>query len=311
MSSSTDAPRVPLHTGLLHTGSARTGILLIVGSISSVQFGAAFARQLFGDVGPAGVVLLRQGFAAIVLLAFARPHLRGRSAGEWRIVLLFGIVLSAMNLTFYEAVARLPLGMAVTIELLGPLGLAVALSRRLHELLWCAVAVAGVLLLSDGGGAVNLLGVLFALIAAAGWASYIMLMGSLGRRFEGVDGLALSMAVAAVISSPFGLSAGHRFLTPRVALLGLLVATLSAIVPFTLEVSARRLVEPGAFGVLMSLSPAVAALSGFVILHQRLDAQQLVGIAMVAIASAATVRATRHRGTATALDEPVVVTAPG
>lgn len=286
-------------------------MLLIVGSITSVQFGAAFARQLFADVGPAGVVLLRQGIAAIVLLAVARPHLRGRSAAEWRTVALFGIVLSAMNLTFYEAVARLPLGMAVTIELLGPLGLAVALSRRLQEFLWCAVAVAGVLLLSDGGGSVNLLGVTFALIAAAGWASYILLMGSLGRRFEGIDGLALAMAVAAVISSPFGLRAGHAFFTPRVALLGLLVATLSAIVPFSLEVSARRLVEPGAFGVLMSLSPAVAALSGFLILHQRLDAQQLAGMAMVAVASAATVRATRRRGLAAAMDEPVVATAPG
>jgi inner membrane transporter RhtA len=291
--------------------SARSGIALIIGSISSVQFGAAFARQLFGDVGPAGVVLLRQGFAALVLLAVARPHLRGRSAAEWRTVVLFGVVLSVMNLTFYEAVARLPLGIAVTIELLGPLGLAVALSRRLQEFLWCAVAVAGVLLLSDGGGSINLLGVLFALIAAAGWASYILLIGALGSRFQGIDGLALAMAVAAVISSPFGLGAGHRFLTPRVALLGLLVATLSAIIPFTLEVSARRLVAPGAFGVLMSLSPAVATLSGFLILHQRLDAQQLVGMVMVALASAATVRATRRRGMAAALDDRVVATAPG
>lgn len=301
----------PAGAPLTAGGSARNGIFLIIGSISSVQFGAAFARQLFADVGPAGVVLLRQGLAAIVLLTVARPHLRGRSAAEWRVVVLFGVVLSAMNLTFYEAVARLPLGLAVTIELLGPLGLAVALSRRLQEFVWCAIAVAGVLLLSDAGGSVNLVGVMFALIAAAGWASYILLMGSLGSRFEGIDGLALAMAVAAVISSPFGLGAGDRFLTPRVALLGLLVATLSAIVPFTLEVSARRLVEPGAFGVLMSLSPAMAALSGFLILHQRLDAQQLAGMAMVAVASAATVRATRRRGMAAAMDEPVVATAPG
>lgn len=282
--------------------------------MGSVHTGAAIASTLMERVGPAGAVLLRQGLAAIVLLAVARPRIRSFDRARWLTVVAFGTVLAGMNLTFYAAVERIPLGLAVTIELLGPLGLAVALSRRLQEFLWCAVAVAGVLLLSDGGGSINLLGVLFALLAAVGWASYILLMGALGSRFQGIDGLALAMAVAAVISSPFGLGAGHRFLTPRVALLGLLVATLSAIIPFTLEVSARRLVAPGAFGVLMSLSPAVATLSGFVILHQRLDAQQLVGMVMVALASAATVRATRRRrlaAAAGAVDDPMVATAPG
>jgi inner membrane transporter RhtA len=226
-------------------------------------------------------------------MAVARPRLAGRSAADWRVVVAFGAVLAAMNLTFYEAVDRLPLGLAVTIELLGPLGLAVALSRRRQELWWCAVAVVGVVLLGEGGSGVSTLGVVFAVIAAVCWASYILLVGAAGRRFDGVDGLALSMVVASLISSPFGLQAGRAFLSPHVMLLGAVVAMLSAIVPFSLEVTARRHIKPGLFGVLMSLSPAVAAISGFVVLGQELGAQQLAGMAMVVLASAATIRGSR------------------
>lgn len=274
------------------------GALLVLASITSVQFGAAFARQVFDDVGPAGVVLLRQGIAALVLMVVVRPRLQGRSRTEWWVVLAFGAVLAGMNLTFYEAVARLPLGMAVTIELLGPLGLAVAVSRRRVELVWCLVAFAGVLLLGEGGAAVDLVGVAFALAAAAGWAGYILLLGAAGRHFTGVDGLALAMVVASLLSSPFGLQAGRTLVEPRVLLIGVVVAMLSAIVPFSLEITARRSVPPGVFGVLMSLSPAAAAVSGFLVLGQRLTLQQLIGMATVALASAATLVSARTRQTA-------------
>jgi len=275
------------------------GTLLVLGSIVSVQFGAAIASGLFGDVGPAGVVLMRQGFAAIVLMAVARPRLSGRSAADWRVVVAFGAVLAVMNLSFYEAVARLPLGLAVTIELLGPLGLAAALARRRQELAWCVVACAGVVLLGEGGSSVSAAGVAFAIVAAGGWASYILLVGAAGRRFDGVDGVALSMVVAWLLSSPFGLRAGSGFLDTRVLLLGAAVALLSAIVPFSLEVTARRHVAPGLFGVLMSLSPAVAALSGLLVLGQHLGAAQIAGMAMVVVASAASVRG-RRQGSSTA-----------
>ena len=271
------------------------GTTMVVASIVSVQFGAAVAKQLFADVGPAGVVLLRQGIAAIVLVAVTRPRIRGRDTGDWIVVFAFGAVLAAMNLTFYEAVARLPLGLAVTIELLGPLGLAVALSRRRQEFGWCALACAGVLLLGEGGSSIDSIGVVFAVVAAACWAGYILLVGAAGRRFVGVDGLALAMVAASLMSSPFGLRAGRSLVAPRALALGALVAMLSAIVPFSLEVTARRRVAPGAFGVLMSLSPAVATASGFIVLHQHLTMQQLAGMALVATASAATIVSTRRR----------------
>jgi inner membrane transporter RhtA len=268
--------------------------MLIMLSIVSVQFGAAVAKQLFDDVGPAGVVLLRQGLAAIVLMAVARPALRGRSRRDWAVVFGFGAVLAVMNLTFYEAVDRLPLGMAVTIELLGPLGLAVAFSRRGREFAWCGLALIGVVLLSEGGVEVDAAGIVFALVAAVGWATYILLVGAAGRQFVGIDGLALAMVAASIFSSPFGLQAGSSLLAPRVLGLGAVVALLSAIVPFSLEVTARRSVAPGVFGVMMSLSPAVAALSGFLILGQRLTLQQLAGMALVTVASAATVATARE-----------------
>lgn len=273
------------------------GTMLVMLSIVSVQFGAAVAKQLFDDVGPAGVVLLRQGLAAVVLMAVARPAIRGRATRDWAVVLGFGAVLAVMNLTFYEAVARLPLGMAVTIELLGPLGLAVALSRRPREYAWCGLALVGVVLLGEGGVAVDIVGIVFALIAAAGWATYILLVGAAGRRFQGVDGLALAMVAATLFSSPFGLQAGRSLLSGRVLALGALVALLSAIVPFSLEVTARRSVEAGVFGIMMSLSPAVAALSGFLILDQALTLQQLAGMALVTIASAATIATARESPT--------------
>ena len=266
---------------------------LVLVSILSVQIGAGFARGLFADVGPAGVVMIRQGGAAVVLLLVARPRLGGRTRTEWATVLGFGAALAAMNLSFYEAVARLPLGVAVTIELLGPLGLAVALSRGVRELAWAGVAVAGAILLGEGGHALDRIGVAFALAAAACWAAYILLSRATGRHSSGIDGLALAMSVAGLLVAPLGLRAGTALLDGRVVALGALVALLSGLVPFSLELVVLRRVRPRVFGVLMSLSPVAAALSGFVILGQRLALVQGVAIAMVIVASVATVRRER------------------
>ena len=266
---------------------------LVVVSILSVQTGAGFARRLFADVSPAAVVMLRQGGAAVVLLLVARPRFGGRTRTEWATVVGFGAALAAMNLSFYEAVARLPLGVAVTIELLGPLGLAVALSRGVRELAWAGVAVAGAILLGEGGRALDPVGVAFALGAAACWAAYILLSRATGRQSSGIDGLALAMSVAGLLVAPLGLRAGFALLEGRVLALGALVALLSGLVPFSLELVVLRRVRPRVFGVLMSLSPVAAALSGFFILGQRLTATQGVAVALVILASVATVRRER------------------
>lgn len=273
------------------TAAGRTWLVLV--SVSSVQLGSGFAGRLFDAIGPAGVVLMRQGGAALALLAVSRPWRRRRSASEWRTVVAFGLVLATMNLTFYESVTRLPLGIAVTVELLGPLGLAVALSRRARELAWVALAVAGVVLLGEGGGGLDPVGVAFALAAAACWATYILLSRAAGRQSAGIDGLALAMTVAALAVLPLGLRAGGHLVAARSLGLGALVALLSGLVPFSLELVALRRVPPRVFGVLMSLSPAAATLSGFLLLDERLTAVQLAAMAMVIVASIATVRADR------------------
>lgn len=276
------------------TRSGHRHLWLVLGSIVSVQFGAGFARRLFDDVGPPAVVMLRQGGAALVLLAISRPNLRGRPAGEWRVILGLGIVLAGMNLTFYESVARLPLGVAVTIELLGPLGLAVALVRRAAEFWWTALALAGVVLLGEGGSSLDPLGVAFALAAAAGWAGYILLNRAAGRTASGVGVLALSMATASLAVAPLGLAtAGTSLVSGRVLLLGGLVALLSGLVPFSFEFVALRHVPARVFGLLMSLSPVAATLSGVLLLHEHLDALQWAAMAMVMVASAATVAGRR------------------
>lgn len=262
---------------------------LVLVSIASVQFGAGFAGRLFDEVGPAGVVMMRQGLAALALVAVSRPWRRRRAPAEWRSIVAFGVVLAGMNLSFYEAVNRLPLGVAVTVELLGPLGLAVALSRRATEYLWVALAVAGVLLLGEGDISLPFTGMVFALLAALGWASYIVLSRKTGEHSPGIDGLALAMCVATLVAAPLALGSGTALLDPSVLGRGALVALLSGLVPFSLDVLALRHVPQRVFGVLMSLSPAAATLSGFVLLDQRLGAVQLLAVVMVIVASAATV----------------------
>lgn len=264
-------------------------------SIVSVQSGAAIASRLFDRIGAPGTVMLRQVISAAILLAIARPTVRGRARTDWAVTIGFGAALAAMNLCFYEAVDRLPLGLAVTVELLGPLGLAVALSRRVRELLWVGLAIVGVVLLGEGGDGVSVAGVLFALGAAACWAAYILLSSSAGRRSQGLEGLALAMACGAVFTTPLGIvTGGTALLEPTTVLIGAGVAVLSGVVPYSLEIMALRRISARSFGVLMSLSPVAASLAGLILLGQRLGGAQVVAIACVIIASAGSVTGSRR-----------------
>jgi inner membrane transporter RhtA len=266
--------------------------LLVLAGVASLQLGAAIGKTLFDEVGPAGAVLLRLVFATIVLALVWPPRVRGRSAADWRLVALFGAALAAMNLSIYAAIDRIPLGIAVTIEFVGPLGVAVAGSRRALDLVWVALAAAGILLLSDFGTAdLDALGVAFALLAGCFWAAYILLAARVGEAFEGAQGLTLAMGVGAVLAAPIGIAdGGAELVGGGVLALGLLVAIMSSAVPYTLEMEALRRMPTGVFGVLMSLEPAMAALAGFLVLDEGLAGHELVAIGLVAAASAGAAR---------------------
>lgn len=260
-------------------------------AVASVQIGAAFAKQLFPVAGPGGTVLLRLSLAAILLLALSRPSVRDINASSRRLTIVFGLVLGGMNLTFYEAADRIPLGAAVTVEFLGPLAVAVLGSRRLLDGVWVLLAAVGVLALTEGGsGRLDPAGVALAGIAGACWAGYILLGQRLGRAFPGNAGLALGCAVGAVAVAPYGIAdGGAALLHPAVLAAGCGVALLSSAVPYSLEIAALRRMPTAVFGVLMSVEPAMAALAAFVILGERLAPRQLAGVALVCLASAGAV----------------------
>jgi inner membrane transporter RhtA len=262
--------------------------VLVLLAVSSVQFGAALARTLFDRVGPAGTVLLRVLLAAIMLAALWRPRLRGHPPRDLVLVGAFGLSLAAMNLSFYEALDRIPLGAAVTLEFVGPLGVALAGSRRPRDLVWVALAAGGVLLLAyPGQTSLDPLGVGLAFVAGGCWAAYILLSARTGRRFPGGGGLAIAMGVAAALLVPYGIvDGGSRLLEPGALLAGGGVAVLSSAIPYSLELEALRRLPARVFGVLLSLEPAVAALAGFLVLGQVLHLRSLGGIGLVVVASA-------------------------
>ena len=266
---------------------------LVLGGIVSVQTGAAVATTLFDELGPGGTVLVRVFFSAVVLVALWRPALRGLRGARLRDVALFGFALAAMNFSFYGALDRIPLGIAVTLEFVGPLGVALAASRRAIDLVWVALAAAGIVLLAPAsGGDIDGLGVVLALVAGGFWAAYIVLSARIGRSFEGGTGLALAMAVATVLLLPIGIPvAGSELLDVGVLAAGAAVAMLSSAIPYSLELEALRRLPQGTFGVLMSLEPAVAATVGFVGLEQDLSATDVLAIGLVVIASAGALRA--------------------
>jgi inner membrane transporter RhtA len=267
---------------------------LVLSAIASVQFGSALAATLFAQIGPADTVFLRLTSAAVILLLVRRPRLRGRTAHDLLLASAFGLVLAGMNLSFYEALDRIPLGVAVTIEFVGPLAVAVAGSRRRIDRLWVVLALAGIVALTRGGvDGLNGLGVALALAAGCLWGTYILLNARLGRAFEGSTGLSLAMSVAALAALPVGIAGSGRLLAPASLALGAAVGVLSSVIPYSFELEALRRIAPPTFGVLMSLEPAIAALAGFLVLGQDLGARALVGIALVVVASVGASRSAR------------------
>ncbi len=262
--------------------------VLVLLAVASVQLGGALAKTLFDDAGFGGTAFLRVGLAALVLCLVWRPSMAGRSRRQLALAALYGVSLAGMNLAFYASIDRIPLGVAVTIEFVGPLGVAVFGSRRPLDLVWVGLAACGILLLSDfGSGDLDGLGVALALLAGAFWAAYILIAVRVGQAFSGNAGLAMAMAVAAVLLIPVGLAdAGTDLLQPEVLAVGAAVALLSSVIPYTLELEALRRLPAGVFGVLMSLEPAMAALAGYVVLNEALSGREIVAIALVVAASA-------------------------
>lgn len=273
-------------------GVALGPVALVVAGGLSVQFGAAIAVLLMPKAGAFGVVTLRLAAAALVLLVVCRPKLRGHSRADWGTVLAFGVAMGGMNTLFYQAADRIPLGAAVTLEVLGPLALSVFASRRLVNAVWAALALGGVVLLSGGGfDRLDPVGVAYALGAGAMWAAYIVFSARTGRRFPQADGLALAMVVAAVLSLPLGImESGSKLLVPTTLGLGAAVALLSSVLPYTLELMALRRLPAPTFAILMSLEPAIAAMAGFLILDQALSTTDALAIALVIGASMGAVR---------------------
>ena len=271
--------------------------LVLVG-ILSVQLGAAIAKGLFGEISPTAMVWLRLVTSALVLVAVTRPRVTGRSGRDWVVVLGFGASLATMNWAIYQSFSRIPLGIAVTIEFIGPLTLAVLGSRRARDLAWVVLAGLGVALLGFQRSGLDLLGVAYALLAGAAWASYILLSASTGRRWSGFDGLAVaSTAAATAMTLPALLSAGGSLWDARVLLLGALVGVLSSVIPYSCELVALRSLRPAVFGILMSMEPAAAALAAIVVLHEHLSPLQWLAIGCVVVASVGATRSSAAPGT--------------
>jgi inner membrane transporter RhtA len=289
-------------TPALSRGGQAPAVLLVVAGLACQEVGAAFAVLLFPEAGPLGMVMLRLVFSAVILLLITRPTLRGHSRDGWTAVVAFGLVLAVMNGLFYLALERLPLGVTVTIEVLGPLVLSIVAARRASAWIWAGVAFLGVLALGGGGWErLDPLGVLFALGAAASWAFYILASARVGREFPKLDGLALAMTVGALVAMPFGiLSAGSVLLRPEILALGAAVAILSSTIPYALELIALRRLAASAFAILMSLAPATAALAGWLLLGQRLSWLEMAGIALVILASIGAVRSSQRAARETA-----------
>lgn len=266
-------------------------VWLVVVGIVSVQLGAGFAKDLFDEVSPVTVVWLRLMTSALVLVAVARPALRGRSRSDWAVMVGFGVSLGTMNWAIYESFARLPLGVAVTIEFVGPFTIALVGSRRARDLVWVALAALGVVLLGFDRTDLDPVGVLLALLAGGAWAAYILLSARTGARWSGISGLATASVVAALLLTPVVLTGYAGELgSAHAVLVGALVGLLSSVIPYTCELVALRSIRTSVFGILMSLEPAAAALAGLVVLHELLSPTQVLAIACVVLASVGATR---------------------
>ncbi len=260
---------------------------LVLVSILSVQFGSAVARTAFDVVGPNGITLMRLAFSGLILTAIVRPAVRRWSRAQLRAAVLLGLTMGSMNLVFYLSIQEIPLGVAVTVEFIGPLLVALVQTRRLVDLLWVVLAGGGVALLGlEGGTDLPLTGLALALLAGLFWGGYILASANVGRLVPGMDGLAVALLVAALLALPFGAEGAMQALDdPVVLLAGLAVAFLSSIIPYGLELSALRRIPTRVFGILMSLEPAAAALAGLLVLGQHLGPRELVALVLVSAAS--------------------------
>lgn len=267
--------------------------MLVLASIVSVQCGSALATGLFDSIGPAGAVLLRASFGALALVAFMRGRRRRLWERPHRDVVLLAVAVAAVNLFFFAALERLPLGVTVTLEFVGPLGVALFGSRRRRDLAWALLAAAGIVLLSGGteGQGIDPLGVALALIAGAFWAAYILQSARVGALEPGIRGATMAAVISAVLVAPLGIvQGGAELLVPSHLLAGAAVGVLSTAIPYTFEMEALRRLPQAVFGVLMSLEPAVAAAIGFIALSQDLSAREIIAIAFVVVASAGALR---------------------
>ena len=272
-------------------------VSLILGSVISVQFGAAISVTIFNEVGVAGSTLLRLAFASLFLLLLSRPKVAQWSRAQVKMVLLFGMVLAAMNLSFSFAINILPVGIATTIEFLGPISIAAIFSRRLLDGLWVVLAAAGVVLIAQpwsGGGNLELSGVLLALLSAFFWGIYILIAQSSNKVFPDRDGLTVAMMIGmAIVFIPGVISGGSTLVTPHILLLGAVIGLLSSLIPYSFELEALRRMPARVFGTLMSIEPAVAVFTGFIVLSQKPTLLELFAIALVVIASIGVTRTAR------------------
>lgn len=262
--------------------------ILVICSVISTQVGSALAKTLFSQVGPLGIVFLRVGLGACILLALWRPRLTTETRSQWRTIVAFGLALTLMNSLFYLAIARIPLGIAVALEFTGPLGLAALKSRRWLDGLWAALAAGGVLLLAPMGDfSLDWAGTVFALAAGVCWAAYILTSARVGRVLPGVDGLAWAMAFGACLLAPVGVaSAGTALLQPNILLIAAGVALMSSVLPYSFELMALRALPVQVFGVLLSLEPMTATLAGMAILGETLTGRALLAILLISTAAA-------------------------
>ena len=260
----------------------------MLGAIVSVQTGSAIARTLFDDLGAAGVTLLRLALSAALLLLVLRPRVRTWTTRQWQAAALLGAAMAGMNLVFYLSLRTVPLGVAVTVEFVGPLLLALAQTRRLLDLMWALLAASGVVLLGvDSTSGIPVSGLALALVAGLFWAGYILASARVGQALPGLDGLAVALAIAAAVVLPFGAAGASAVLDrPALLLAAFGVALLSSVLSYGLELSALRRMPTRVFGILMSLEPAAAALAGLVILSQALGAREVLALALVSLASA-------------------------
>lgn len=258
-------------------------------AILSVQGGAAIAKSIFPVMGAAGTAGLRIVLSALILLIAYRPNFKKITPAQYKLVLPYGFVLGAMNISFYLSLARIPLGLAVTLEFIGPLLLAISTSRKTVDFLWALLAALGIALIapwSSNSGNIDLTGAALALLAGAFWATYIVIGGKTSKIMDGGQAVTIGMLVASCVVIPFAMIEGNLVqVTPKFFLMGLAIALLSSAIPYTLEMTALKKIPAKTFSILMSLEPAVAAFCGLIFLHEQLSTLEWTAIALVVIAS--------------------------